>query len=158
MRRAAVSALTLISVFLMIGVAIGQSTPLEGTWRANIAKSKYDPGPPPKVAGTIKWERVPGGWRFTTDGVDAKGQKTHTETLEKDDGSEAPVQGATNPTTRAFKRIDDRTYEDRDTVNGKLTLTRRLVVAPDGKTLTVTTTGTNAQGQKVNNVGVYEKQ
>jgi hypothetical protein len=32
------------------------------------------------------------------------------------------------------------------------------VVAADGKTRTVTTTGTDAQGQKVNNVGVFEKQ
>ena len=158
MQKMSATALALVGVFLMIAVAVGQSMALEGTWRANLAKSKYDPGPPPKVPGTIKWERAPGGWRFTTDAVDAKGQKTHTETLEKDDGSEAPVQGATNPTTRACKRIDDRTYEDRDTVNGKATITRRLVIAPDGKTLTVTMTGTNAEGQKVNNVVLYEKQ
>jgi hypothetical protein len=31
------------------------------------------------------------------------------------------------------------------------------VVAADGKTLTVTTTGTNGQGQKVNNVQVFER-
>ena len=158
MQRVSETALALIGVFLMIGLVVGQSTPLEGTWRANLSKSKYDPGPPPKVPNTIKWERASGGWRFTTDGVDDKGQKVHTETLEKDDGSEAPVKGATNPTTRVFKRIDDRTYEDRDTVNGKPTVSRRLVVASDGKTLTVTTTGTNAQGQKVNNVTLYEKQ
>lgn len=158
MSRMSTTTLTLIGVFLMVSVATGQSTPLEGTWLANVAKSKYDPGPPPKVPGTIKWERVPGGWRFTTDAVDAKGQKIHTETLEKDDGSEAPVKGATNPTTRVFKRIDDRTYEDRDTVNGKPTVARRLVIAPDGKTLTVTVTGPNAQGQKVNNILLYEKQ
>ena len=151
------SAMALILVFSMIGVAIAQSAPLEGTWVASLAKSKYDPGPPPKVPATLKWERVPGGWRFTTDGVDAKGQKTHTETLEKEDGSEVPVKGTASPTTRAFRRIDDRTYEDRDTVNGKPTLSRRLVISPDAKTLTVTMTGTNAQGQKVNNVVVYEK-
>jgi hypothetical protein len=34
----------------------------------------------------------------------------------------------------------------------------RNVVAADGKTRTVTTTGTDAQGQKVNNVSVFEKQ
>jgi hypothetical protein len=31
------------------------------------------------------------------------------------------------------------------------------VISPDGKTLTITMTGTNAQGQKVNNVVTYEK-
>ena len=42
--------------------------------------------------------------------------------------------------------------------NGKVTQSQRNVVAADGKTRTVTTTGTDAQGQKVNNVAVYDKQ
>ena len=96
--------------------------------------------------------------RFTTDGVTPEGQTNHTETIEKGDGSEAPVQGAQTPTTRALKRIDDRNYEDADRVNGKPTVTRRLVVSQDGRTLTVTVKGTNAQGQAVNNVVIYEKQ
>lgn len=158
MRRLLPTALMAVGVFLFASILVAQSTPLEGTWRANIAKSKYDPGPPPKTPNTIRWERVPGGWRFTTDGVNAEGQKTHTETIEKDDGSLAPVKGGQNPTMRGLKRIDDRTYEDRDTVDGKPTLTRRLVISPDGKTMTITMTGTNLQGQKVNNVVIYEKQ
>jgi len=32
------------------------------------------------------------------------------------------------------------------------------VISSDGKTRIITTKGTNAQGQTVNNVGVYEKQ
>ena len=150
--------------FAMVGVCvssfvlIAQSTPLEGTWQANLAKSTYDPGPPPKTPGTIAWERVGDGWRFTTDAFNADGQPTHTETMEKDDGSPAPVEGATTPTTRSLKRIDDRTYEDRDAVNGKATLTRRLTISRDGKTLTIRMTGTNVQGQKVNNLVVYDKQ
>ena len=42
--------------------------------------------------------------------------------------------------------------------NGKVTTTQKNVVAADGKTRTVTTTGTDGQGQKVSNVAVYEKQ
>lgn len=43
--------------------------------------------------------------------------------------------------------------------NGKLTgTTNRIVVSAEGKTLTQTTTGKNAQEQTVNNVAVYEKQ
>jgi hypothetical protein len=41
---------------------------------------------------------------------------------------------------------------------GKVITTQRNVVAADGKTQTVTTTGTDAQGQTVNNITVYEKQ
>jgi hypothetical protein len=41
---------------------------------------------------------------------------------------------------------------------GKVTTTQRNVVSADGKTRTVTTTGMDGQGQKVNNVAVFEKQ
>jgi hypothetical protein len=43
-------------------------------------------------------------------------------------------------------------------VNGKSTTTRRLVISPDGRTLTVTMTGTDTQGHAINNVVVYDKQ
>jgi hypothetical protein len=36
--------------------------------------------------------------------------------------------------------------------------TLRRVVSKDGKTMTVTTKGTNAQGQAVNNVAVFAKE
>ena len=148
----------LLTTTTVPSLLVAQSAaPLLGTWQLNVAKSKYSPGPPPK-SSTLKWEQTQGGMKFTTDGVDAQGQANHTETLEKGDGTEAPVQGAQAPTTRAFKRIDDHTYEDADKVNGKPTLTRRLVISQDGRTLTVTMKGTNAQGQTVNNVVVYEKQ
>jgi len=43
-------------------------------------------------------------------------------------------------------------------VDGKVTTTSRSVGAPDGKTRTLTVTGTNAQGQTVKNVVLWEKQ
>jgi hypothetical protein len=41
---------------------------------------------------------------------------------------------------------------------GKPTVTGRIVVAADGKSRTVSTTGTDAKGKAVNNVAVYDKQ
>jgi hypothetical protein len=41
---------------------------------------------------------------------------------------------------------------------GKQVQTFTTVVSADGKTRTVTTTGTNAAGQKVDNVQVYDRQ
>ncbi len=45
-----------------------------------------------------------------------------------------------------------------DKTNGKTTMTRRLVLAPDGKSATITMTGTNNDGKPVKNVVVFEKQ
>ena len=53
--------------------------------------------------------------------------------------------------------VDGTHYEFVTRVNGKVTTTTRVVHASDGKTRTITTTGTNEQGQKVNNVVVWEK-
>jgi sugar/nucleoside kinase (ribokinase family) len=57
-----------------------------------------------------------------------------------------------------YKRIDNRTYEYVQRVGGKLTTTARTVVAADGKTRTITTTGKDAQGRTINNVAFYDRQ
>jgi hypothetical protein len=75
------------------------------------------------------------------------------------DGQDVPISGNNpNADTVSAKRIDANTLEIVNKKNGKVTTTQKNVVAADGKTRTVTTTGTDAQGQKVNNVAVYEKQ
>lgn len=75
------------------------------------------------------------------------------------DGKDSPITG-NNPNADAIavKRIDATTLEAVNKRGGKVTTTQRNVVSADGKTRTVTTTGTDAQGQKVNNVAVFEKQ
>jgi hypothetical protein len=58
----------------------------------------------------------------------------------------------------SLKRIDARTTERTDKKDGKVAQTLRRVVARDGKTMTVTTKGTNAKGEAVNNIALFEKQ
>jgi hypothetical protein len=43
MQRTLTTALTVVAVCQRVTVLVGQSSSLEGSWRANIAKSKYDP-------------------------------------------------------------------------------------------------------------------
>ena len=74
------------------------------------------------------------------------------------DGKDVAAEGAAPGTTQAHSRIDDHTYQFVSKVDGKVTTTTRVVVAQDGKSITTTTTGTNAQGQTVNNRAVLEKQ
>ena len=75
------------------------------------------------------------------------------------DGKDSPLTGNNpNADTLAVRRIDAQTLEAVSKKGGKVTITQRNVLSADGKTRTVTTTGTDAQGQKVNNVAVFEKQ
>jgi len=100
-----------------------------------------------------------GGLKFTVDEVNSQGQKSHTETLQKSDGTESPIEGGGEPPqTRSAKRVDDHTYEIVTKVNGKVVSTRKVVISPDGKTMTSTVKGTNARGQAFDNVEIYEKQ
>jgi len=74
------------------------------------------------------------------------------------DGNDYPIKGSPVANTVTLKRIDARTTERFDKKDGHVMLVYRRVVSPDGKTMTVTIEGVNAQGQKVNNVVVFEKQ
>ena len=42
--------------------------------------------------------------------------------------------------------------------DGKVTATGRIVVSADGKSRTVTTSGTDAEGNRIKNIVVYDKQ
>jgi hypothetical protein len=42
--------------------------------------------------------------------------------------------------------------------DGKVTLTGRIVVSANGRTRTLTTTGTDAKGKRFSNRAVYDKQ
>ena len=131
-----------------------------GTWKLNLAKSKYDPANLAPRSQTIKQEAVAGGgMKATVDVVDAQGKSLHQENVTMFDGKSSEIKGAPDAnTTRVYKRIDSRTYEYVQSVGGKLTVTARTVVAADGKTRTITTTGKDAQGRTINNVVVYDRQ
>ena len=141
--------------------AAGQSPdPLVGTWKVNLAKSTYSPGPPPTAQSNVSiWQDLGGGqFKNIIDIVDAKGKSSRTEVITKFDGADVPVKGAAVPTTRAYKRIDARTWQFVTKIDGIVTSTNRSVTAPDGKTRINTTTGIDAKGQAIKNVTFYEKQ
>jgi hypothetical protein len=58
----------------------------------------------------------------------------------------------------SYKQVNDSTVEITRTKAGKVIQTTTRALSADGKTLTFTTTGVNANGQQINDVGVYEKQ
>jgi hypothetical protein len=162
-KRIAVVFVSLAALFAVSATARTQSPDpgvMIGTWKTNLAKSTYSPGPKPTVATTRKTETAPGGlFKTTTDGTNAQGQPTHTETVYGLDGKDNPVTGAQAPnTTAAYKRIDSRTFEVTNKVDGKQTTTTRVVISADGKTTTATQTGKNTEGQTVKNVIVADKQ
>jgi hypothetical protein len=138
---------------------------ISGTWVLNVAKSKYSPADLAAKSGTVKYELQPdGSIKGTTDGVDSKGRKTHSEYTAKLDGTPVPsnntVDGKPSPDVDsvAWNKIDDRNYELTQSLKGQTVYTFKIAIAEDGKSRTSTQTGKNAQGQAVNNEVFYDKQ
>lgn len=92
------------------------------------------------------------------DGVDPTGKPTHSEWTGKFDGKEYPVTGDANSDTRSYKKIDDRTLEVSAKKGGKVMVSGRVVVSPDGKTRTAHVKGTSPSGEKFQTTAVYDKQ
>ena len=143
-----------VSVLVLGGIAQAADNQA-GTWKLNVAKSKYSPGPAPKE-GTLTVESEPNGLKITIHGTDAEGKAVHMEFSPKYDGKDYPATGMPGADTISMKKIDDNTIETVSKKGGKPLITTKSVVSKDGKTRTTTQKGTNAKGEKVNNTIVYD--
>jgi len=128
-----------------------------GTWKLNIQMSQYNPGPPPRSL-TSRVDVMGDTVNFTFDGYDSTGKATAPAELSiKLDGKDYPIADDPTRDTVAMKKVDDYTTEETNKKGGKVTTITRTVYAKDGKSRTATTTGTNAEGQKVNNVAFFDR-
>jgi len=127
-----------------------------GTWKLNEAKSKLPAG-----AGknnTVVYEAAGDSIKVTIDGVDGDGKPVHSEWTGMFDGKDYPATGDARSDMRSYKKVNDHTMDFAAKKDGKVTLSGRIVVAADGKTRTVTASGTDAKGMKIKTVAVYDKQ
>jgi hypothetical protein len=158
MRRMLLVALGVVLVVADIVSVSAQTTdPRMGTWKLNVAKSQFSPGPPPQSL-LVKVEPSGQGEKVSTEGVNADGTRTATQYTANFDGKDYPLTGSPVADTVSLKRIDRRTTDRTDKKAGSVAQTLNRVVSQDGKTMTVTVKGKNAEGQEVNNTLVFEKQ
>lgn len=147
--------MTLVLCLVGLGLSFA-GNPNMGTWKLNEAKSKI-PAMAPKNH-TVVYEAAGDDIKVTVDGTDADGKPTHNEWTGKFDGKDYPLVGDPAANTRSYKKIDDHTTELTNKKDGKVTLTGRIVISPDGKSRTVTVSGKDAEGKTVEFSGVYDKQ
>jgi hypothetical protein len=102
--------------------------PQMGTWKVNETKSTFAPGATKNH--TVVYEAAGDNVKITADGTDKE----------------------------AYSKVDDRTLKMTVKKDGKVTATGRIVVSADDKSRTVTTSGTDAEGKKIKNMVVYDKQ
>jgi hypothetical protein len=147
-------------VVVSAGATLAQTPdPLVGTWKLDLAKSTFSPGPPLKSATVVvEPEGKAKGIKVSIDAVSPDGSPMKWGFTTQRDGKEVPVTG--NPaydaatTTMATPSAGTTVY----TKGGKTVMTSKAAISADGKTMTLTATGTDAKGQAVKNVTVYTKQ
>src|SRR5215831_2955363 len=151
----AILAVCLVAISPLSGFT--QTDSIIGTWKLNLAKSKFSPGPPPK-SQTVTFEAVGQGYKVTVKGTDVEGKPIEFQFTAYYDGKDYPVTGNPDQDTVAWKRIDAYTVESTRKKAGKVLSTATRVLSKDGKTLTLTEKGVNAKGEKFSNTAVSEKQ
>ena len=142
----------------MISVAAQTDDPIVGSWKLDVAKSTYKPGPAPKST-TIVVAPEGKGIKVAVDAVNADGSPLKWGfTTVRDGKQEAPVTG--NPMFDTVTASRDSATAGTNVYKkaGKVVMTTKVAIAADNKSMTVTTTGTDPKGQAVNNVAHYVRQ
>ena len=139
----------MFGVVLVLLAQTGHVTPFTGTWKMNLAKSRFNPGPPFKSFAIT----------FTADGtrhldlIGADGQPLKAS-LPWSDGKEVPVTGMENVT--AISKIEGKTFHDVWKQNGRIIEDVHGALFPDGRTLTTTVDGRDGQGRAFQNHLTFE--
>ena len=147
----------LMLVLMTAAVMLSPADGFMGTWKQNLAKSTYSPGPAPKSATYTHTQD--GDWiiqkcKF----INSEGKSISTTTRFKRNGKEYPYTSFSGAhKTIRNNRINARTNES-IVKDGNEKETVRDVLSTDGKTITRTITGTDTKGQQIRESQVYEKQ
>jgi hypothetical protein len=149
---------------LLVGavIAIGTGTalaadPAVGTWKLNLAKSTFSPGPGPKSQTRIYAESAQ-GMTVIVKTTAADGKDSTTNLTFKVDGKSYPASGSSDFDMVSVTRVDALTVHSTQMKAGATVSNAVRSVSKDGKTLAFAQKGTRAGGGKYDDVSVYDKQ
>jgi hypothetical protein len=131
--------------------------PFVGTFKLNLAASKWPSSPPKELTAVVASQGD--DYLVTRTGTDADGKPISLKyTYPKKGGPVAVTEGAQSGASATTKKTDDYTWDATIMQDGKVIQTVHTVMSKDGKTLTRTIKGTDAQGKTVDHVEVYDRQ
>ena len=146
----------LMNLFAM-DVLAQTPAPWLGTWKLNVAQSKFSPGPAPKSQIVKNMAAADGGYNNTADTVAADGKETHSEYFAKPDGKDYPMKSGTADAIWV-KKIDDYRNEWATKKGGKVVTSGTTSYSRDGKGRTLTWTSTDEKGQTFESTAIYTRQ
>jgi hypothetical protein len=147
--------IVLVAVLAWAAGLAAQNERFLGIWELNLAKSSITRGAPPRIE-TVVNVAEPGGFRSTLAIVGDRSTSVEIHHYNFD-GSFHQTEGS-DPRELSFRRVDQNTIEQDTRRNGQITVTRRIELSKDGKTMTFIASGTTGGGQKyTNDTRVYDK-
>jgi hypothetical protein len=150
--------LKFVAVFLGAALSGWAADPLIGTWKLDLSKSIFNPGPTPKSQIRV-YQAVPGGgMKLTLTTIDVEGKSQSIDLPATPDGKKYPITGLGQADTVMLTPLTDRTAEAKLKYGDVVIGTARRELSPDGNTLTITYTGIDREGGQVSNIAVYAKQ
>ena len=159
MKRYVYLVAVLVAAAFVAGSTMAQTSPFLGTWKLNVAKSRYEGTAAPKsMTRTVTAEG--GGMKYSFEGVAADGSKLSYSFTSKLDGSDAAVSGSGMPggaDTVALTKVSDHMITGISKKGGKEIAKTSADLSADGKTVRVKTTG-KVDGKELKAEAVYEKQ
>jgi hypothetical protein len=141
---------------LFLGTTAFAGDAVVGTWKLNVAKSKFS-GTAPKSMTRVYTESAD-GTTLDQKTVGADGKEMSMHVTIKYDGKDHPVTGNPDGDSVAGKVIDAHTTDFTIKKGGKAVGSVHRVVSADGKTLTVTNKGRHADGKAYEDTAVFDKQ
>ena len=145
------------AVLAVASVVALAADPVIGTWKLNIAKSTFSPGPAPK-SQTRSYAESPQGIVLTTKTVAADGKESTISLTFKVDGKPYPLTGSPDFDAVSVTRVDAHTVKSTQTKAGVPVGTGVRTVSKDGKGLTFAQKGTHVGGGKYDDVLVYDRE
>jgi hypothetical protein len=158
--RRVVWVLAVLFVGVLARPVVGQDNPFLGTWKLDVAKSKYEGAVAPK-SQTRTIAQQGNGVKYSFEGVAADGTPVAFSFVTYYDGAEAAITGTGAPAgadSITLKRVNAHKTEGTLRKGGKDLGKVVAEVSKDGKVATVKSKGKTADGKEFSTESVYEKQ
>jgi hypothetical protein len=142
----------------IFGLALmAAENPFVGTWKENMDKSKLS-GAEGLANVTVTYEMDGDTFKASVEGTDPQGQAASFTYEGKLDGTPGTVTGATTFDAISLQRVSSHSIKVTGKKDGKVAYTDRRVVSQDGKTLTISRSGTDSKGKTYHSTMVFDKQ
>ena len=154
MRRTSII-LVVISFLILPVSLLAAGDPFSGVWKLNLSKSTLPPPAPKSQRVHIK--AGSGGIEIREEIDNQQGGPTAVSVKAKFDGKEYPVDGSPFADSVIYERADRYTIKGLAKKAGKVVSRETVILSKDGKTMTVTYTGSDPAGKAVTATAVFER-